>query len=227
MPEAQRLIRSHSSCAGASRQRWWRASSRRLARWPVGSAVSLFAAAALAGCGDGKVTAPARRVRTVHRWCPRRKASVSTRACKAASSGLRSGGRQPRAVRDDRGRVGCSSVDPHPDERDRSGVVARWNQDRVHVSRWTERQGAWVSVMNADGSAVRRLSARERETGAPTWSPDGTRIAFGGPGGEINVMRGDVFGPVIANAAGKVRGPAPASITGQTRQLCGATAAHP
>ena len=45
--------------------------------------------------------------------------------------------------------------------------------------------------MNADGSGVQELTARETGISAPTWSPAGRHIAFAGPDEAIFVMRAD------------------------------------
>ena len=54
--------------------------------------------------------------------------------------------------------------------------------------------------MNADGSGVRLLG----KGGAPTWSPDGTRLAFQvpGSGGSIYVMNADGSGRTLLVAPG-------------------------
>ena len=49
--------------------------------------------------------------------------------------------------------------------------------------------------MDADGANVRQLTSNDRFDGVPTWSPDGSYIAFqsdrDGEGQEIYMMRAD------------------------------------
>lgn len=57
---------------------------------------------------------------------------------------------------------------------------------------------AYLYVVNADGSGLRQLTT-EGDEGGPTWSPDGTEIAFesapAGPDSDIWVMRADGSNP--------------------------------
>jgi Tol biopolymer transport system component len=55
-----------------------------------------------------------------------------------------------------------------------------WSPDgsRIAFVASTRRGGGDISLMDADGSNVRRLTATPAEEGMPAWSPDGTRIAF-------------------------------------------------
>ena len=56
--------------------------------------------------------------------------------------------------------------------------------------------GPEIFVMNADGTQVRQLTDNDAWEAFPTWSPDGTRIAFSSPSSsgnylEIFVMNAD------------------------------------
>lgn len=54
-----------------------------------------------------------------------------------------------------------------------------WSPDGSKIAFWSHRGGNLdVYVMNADGSAVARLTTDPADDLHPAWSPDGTRIAF-------------------------------------------------
>ena len=54
-----------------------------------------------------------------------------------------------------------------------------WNFDGSQIAFWSERDGnTEIYAMNADGSAPTRLTNDPGSDIEPTWSPDGTRIAF-------------------------------------------------
>lgn len=48
----------------------------------------------------------------------------------------------------------------------------------LYVSNLGDRKPTDVYVMNADGTGVTRLTTDNAAEGLPTWSPDGTKIAF-------------------------------------------------
>ena len=68
---------------------------------------------------------------------------------------------------------------------------ARWSPDGTRVAFWSERSIARavrsLYVMRADGRGQRRLTPRDlvvsRDSDAPSWSPDGTSLAFSGDRG--------------------------------------------
>ena len=54
-----------------------------------------------------------------------------------------------------------------------------WSPDGARLAFVSDRHGDWeIYVMNADGSAQRRLTRSPGVDRAPAWSPDGSRIAF-------------------------------------------------
>lgn len=55
-----------------------------------------------------------------------------------------------------------------------------WSPDgsRIAFVASTRRGGGDISVMDADGSNIRRLTTTTAEEGMPAWAPDGSRIAF-------------------------------------------------
>jgi len=60
--------------------------------------------------------------------------------------------------------------------------------------------GCGISVINADGSNLRGLSAGGCDwENRPTWSPDGKRLAFWAGGGSLSVMNADGTGIVRLN----------------------------
>jgi Tol biopolymer transport system component len=73
-----------------------------------------------------------------------------------------------------------------------------WSPDGKQVVFYSERDGrpADLFVMNADGSAGRRLTNTTMAEGYPAWSPDGRRIAFEGdsPNGNFDIYVMDADG---------------------------------
>jgi Tol biopolymer transport system component len=54
-----------------------------------------------------------------------------------------------------------------------------WSPDGARIAFYSERDGnAEIYVMNADGSAVTRLTSTSADEGYPAWSPDGRTISF-------------------------------------------------
>jgi Tol biopolymer transport system component len=66
------------------------------------------------------------------------------------------------------------------------GAAPAWSPDGTRIAFASAREGNWkIYVMNADGTGVRKLTNDPptdglwvNSDGSPTWSPDGTRIAF-------------------------------------------------
>ena len=60
-----------------------------------------------------------------------------------------------------------------------SQLVARRNEGRLRPFRPTSPKGTQIVVVNADGTGLTALTPESgQEVGNPTWSPDGTQIAF-------------------------------------------------
>lgn len=78
-----------------------------------------------------------------------------------------------------------SSVTPSPDGR---SVVFQSNRGGA---------GTFLWLMSSDGSGLRQLTTVS--SGAPQWSPDGSRIAFM-MGGHVNVMNADGTNPLMVSA---------------------------
>jgi Tol biopolymer transport system component len=74
-------------------------------------------------------------------------------------------------------------------------TIAAWSPDGTRIAFASTRDGNYeIYVMNADGSAPRRLTNDPQSDYAPTWSPDGQRIAWRtnrDGNGEIYSMRAD------------------------------------
>lgn len=72
-----------------------------------------------------------------------------------------------------------------------------WSPDgsRIVFVESQRRGGGELSLMDADGSNIRRLTATPAEEGMPAWSPDGSRIAFVRDG-SLWVMDADGTGQV-------------------------------
>jgi Tol biopolymer transport system component len=70
-----------------------------------------------------------------------------------------------------------------------------WSPDSSQIAFYSNRDGnAEIYVMNADGSAQRRLTDHPADDGYPAWSPDGEQIAFDSDRGgtfDIYVMATD------------------------------------
>ena len=76
------------------------------------------------------------------------------------------------------------------------------------IAFYSSRDGGGIFVMNADGSGLTRLTKSTGGNGQPSWSPDGTKIAFmsrrGGGKGNIWVMNVDGSGPTrLTNSPGE------------------------
>jgi Tol biopolymer transport system component len=71
-------------------------------------------------------------------------------------------------------------------------TTARWSPDNSKISFVTTRSMNYVPlkafVMNADGTNVRYLSSEIPAARQPSWSPDGTKIAFYGRAGTANAI---------------------------------------
>jgi Tol biopolymer transport system component len=82
--------------------------------------------------------------------------------------------------------VTVSLVDP---------ALATFPGDNGRITFYSDRDGSWkIYVMNADGTDTRRLTSRIEIDGEPSWSPDGSKIAFTGWVGkypQIFVMNAD------------------------------------
>jgi TolB protein len=62
----------------------------------------------------------------------------------------------------------------HVSQYETGNFAGAWSPDGRRIAFESDRRGTWVYVMNADGSAKRRLARGY----APAWSPDGRTIAF-------------------------------------------------
>jgi Tol biopolymer transport system component len=75
-----------------------------------------------------------------------------------------------------------------------------WSPDGSKIAFGSSRDGGWdIYVMNADGSAVTRLTSEVTREDEPAWSPDGSRIAFTSNRDgdfEIHVMNADGTGVI-------------------------------
>jgi TolB protein len=74
-------------------------------------------------------------------------------------------------------------------------VDPAWSPDGRRIAFASRRGGTLdIYVMNADGTATRRLTSTKEHDGHPTWSPDGKRIAFERDDKDLYVMQADGSG---------------------------------
>lgn len=72
-----------------------------------------------------------------------------------------------------------SGCDCNGSDRNGTPVTPSWSPDGERIAFDSFREGSWdVYTMNADGSAVTRLTNDAAKDIAPNWSPDGDKIAF-------------------------------------------------
>ncbi len=86
-----------------------------------------------------------------------------------------------------------------------------WSPDGSRIAFTSSRDGNdEIYVMNADGSALTRLTNNSATDIEPAWSPDGSRIAFvrgSGPSSELYVMNADGSGQTRVLSGGPIRSP--------------------
>lgn len=76
-----------------------------------------------------------------------------------------------------------------------SGSMARWSPDGRLLAFLRPVDGqAQIHLLPMEGGEPRRLTSAPLGAGAPVWSPDGGRIAYGGPHGDL-----DPHAPVVAD----------------------------
>jgi TolB protein len=78
--------------------------------------------------------------------------------------------------------------------------VGGWSPDGARMVLTCYRTVWEVCTMDADGSDHTQLTSGDNE--GPTWSPDGTKIAFRGPSGGIHTMNPDGSNKTLAIAGG-------------------------
>jgi Tol biopolymer transport system component len=82
-----------------------------------------------------------------------------------------------------------------------------WSPDGTQIAFESARSGSFdIYVMRADGTGTRRLTSTEEDDRHPTWSSDGSSIAFSrGTPGDIYVMDADGSRarPLLANPTGE------------------------
>lgn len=128
--------------------------------------VTIAIASVLAGCGEKEREQPARQQSA---QAPRLPATQSGRIVFSADGDIV-------AINPDgSGRVRLTSTD---DEIESNPA---WSPDGRRVA-FVRGDGS-VYVMNADGSAIKRVTEPRPEVEAPAWSPDGRRLAFGAAAG--------------------------------------------
>ena len=96
-------------------------------------------------------------------------------------------------LKDREGRLQIFTI--HPDGTDRKQLtvegqsgVPMWSRDGKRITFMSIRDNRpWVGVMEADGSGQRMLTVGL----APDWSPDGAKIAYTSPDGQLWVMNAD------------------------------------
>lgn len=74
-------------------------------------------------------------------------------------------------------------------------VEPAWSRDGRRIAFASRRAGTFdIYVMNADGTGTRRLTSTNEHDNHPTWSPNGSRIAFARDESDIYVMNADGSG---------------------------------
>ena len=88
-------------------------------------------------------------------------------------------------------------------------IEPAWSSDGSQIAFSSRRSGSFdVYVMNADGTDTRRLTSGKQNDSHPTWSRDGTRLAFERDG-DIFVMNDDGSGARrVSDATAEEREPA-------------------
>jgi Tol biopolymer transport system component len=143
--------------------------------WGIGSASALaaFVVLLVTGCGDSGKPRPDL-------------AFVSTRDGDYAIFGMNADGGHQRRLTRQRG-------DPSTQTGLFYQTEPAWSPDGTQIAFASRRNGSFqIFVMRADGSGARRLTSTKADDQNPTWSSDGSKIAFDrGSPGDIWVMRAD------------------------------------
>jgi len=144
---------------------------RRLAGAALGASLAVL----FAGCGGGGETRPGLLF-------------VSTRDGDYAIYSMNAGGGDERRLTD-------AEVDTSSPQGLFFQIEPSASPDGEAIAFASKRKGTFdIYVMNADGTGTRRLTSTPHDDGHPTWSPDGSRIAFGRGVGDLYVMNADGTG---------------------------------